>query len=241
MATSTLGWWRKFKRLYSVAQSRFGHRDNLLKVAFLWTSLTRRLMKNNPWFEKILRHFQKIIWHFQKTIRHFQKTIRRLKRSKYSLTQHDQQGYGQQVHSASENRCEIIVEYFLFSRAYAYTQEFYLFCCHCCHSFLWISLFCNILRTSFGHLLIDKRSTSQNRPIATTRNTLFALSSYCFPPSFSPPFLSLCDTCDSKKTKLLLGCARGCTRYAQAREHQHFLLTSSLLFSARFFRVDFSS
>lgn len=121
---------------------------------------TRCLMKNKSWFEKTLRHFQKTIRHFQKTIRrfqktirHFQKTTRRLKRSQYSLTQHDQLGYEQQVRSVSENRCEIIVEYFLFSRAYAYTQEFYLFCCHCCHSFLWISLFCNILRTSFGHLL----------------------------------------------------------------------------------------
>ena len=143
-------------------------------------------MKNKSWFEKILRHFQKTIRHFQKTIRHFQKTIRRLKRSRYSLTQHDQLGHEQQVHSVAENRCEIIVEYFLFSRAYAYTLEFYLFCCHCCHSFLWNSLFCNILRTSFGHLLIDKRSTGQNRPITPTRNTLFALPLTYFLHLFSP-------------------------------------------------------
>ena len=58
MATSTLGWWRKFERLYSVAQSRFGHRDNLLKVAFLWTSLTRCLTKNNPSFDEK----QPVVW-----------------------------------------------------------------------------------------------------------------------------------------------------------------------------------
>ena len=193
---------------------------------------TRCLMKNKSWFEKILRHFQKTIRRFQKTIRHFQKTTRRLKRSQYSLTQHDQLGYEQQVRSVSENRCEIIVEYFLFSRAYAYTQEFYLFCCHCCHSFLWISLFCNILRTSFGHLLIDKRSTSQNQPITTTKNT------------FSPFLLLIFSTFSllvwhlwQQKNEIAVVYARACARYAQAQGHQHFLQT----FCASLFRQVFPS
>lgn len=163
-------------------------------------------MKNKSWFEKILRHFQKTIRHFQKTIRrfqktirHFQKTTRRLKRSQYSITQHDQLGYEQQVRSVSENRCEIIVEYFLFSRAYAYIHKSFIF-----FAVTAVTVFFEFpyFATYYGHLsdiFYIERSTGQNRPITPTRNTLFALSSYLF----SPPFLSLCDTCDSKKTKLL--------------------------------------
>ena len=54
-------------------------------------------MKNDTSFDEK----QHVIWW---------KTSRRLRRSKYSLTQHDQQGYELQVHSLSYNKCEIAVE-----------------------------------------------------------------------------------------------------------------------------------
>ena len=54
-------------------------------------------MKNNTSFDKK----QHVVW---------QKTTRHLKRSKYSPTQYDQQGYELQVHSLSYNKCEIAVE-----------------------------------------------------------------------------------------------------------------------------------
>ena len=194
-------------------------------------------MKNKSWLEKILRlfkktirHFKKTIRRFQKTIRHFQKTTRRLKRSQYSLTQHDQLGYEQQVRSVSENRCEIIVEYFLFSRAYAYTQEFYLFCCHCCHSFLWISLFCNILRTSFGHLLYRAFNRSKSAYHTNEKHT------------FRPFLLLIFSTFSllvwhlwQQKNEIAVVYARACARYAQAQGYQHFLQT----FCASLFRQVF--
>ena len=131
----------------------------------------------------------------------------------------------------------------LSTRAYAYTQEFYLFCCHCCHSFLWNTLFCNILWASFGHLLIDKHSTSQNRPITTTRNTLFALSSYWFPPSFSPSS-SPCVTLVTAKKRNYCS-IRASMRALRAGERTSALPTDLFRFSFPpgfsewIFRVDF--
>ena len=55
-------------------------------------------MKNDPSVDEK----RPVVW---------QKTTRRLRRSKYSLNQHAQQGYGQQVHTLSYNKCEIAVEY----------------------------------------------------------------------------------------------------------------------------------
>ena len=118
-------------------------------------------------------------------------------------------------------------------------QEFYHFCCLKCHRLLPIFLCSTTLQPILRYILTDKwfkhsKSAYHNNEKHTFRPFLLLFSSIFF-----PPFLSLCDTCDSKKTKLLLGCECAC--YAQVRRHQHFLQTFSLLFSASFFRVDFSS
>ena len=83
------------------------------KQHVVWWKTTRRLMKNNTLFDEK----QHVVWW---------KTTRRLKRSKYSPTQYDQPGYGQQVHSSSENKCEIAVECPSLARVYTGVLSFLL-------------------------------------------------------------------------------------------------------------------
>ena len=127
-------------------------------------------MKNNTSFDKK----QHVVW---------QKTTRHLKRSKYSPTQYDQQGYELQVHSLSYNKCEIAVESPLSTRACK--QEFYHFCCHKCHRLLPIFLCSNTLQPILRYILTDKwfkhsKSAYHNNEKHTFRPFLLLFSSIFF-------------------------------------------------------------
>ena len=113
----------------------------------------------------------------------WQKTTRHLKRSKYSPTQYDQQGYELQVHSLSYNKCEIAVESPLSTRACK--QEFYHFCCHKCHRLLPIFLCSNTLQPILRYILTDKwfkhsKSAYHNNEKHTFRPFLLLFSSIFF-------------------------------------------------------------
>ena len=102
-------------------------------------------------------------------------------------------------------------------RVRAHQQEFYHFCCHKCHSYLCKLLWNSVLLLSFEYVLTVGELMSSKFVIDNWKNDAFLPSfSYIFA-NFSSHFHLLCDTCDSKKTKLLLEGVRACA-YTRARE-----------------------
>ena len=98
-----------------------------------------------------------------------------------------------------ENTCSLYL-----SRVRAHTlQEFFLFCCHKCHS-----LVCNLLESSALSLSLEcvltyvKNSTRWRVPKHFKKGDFYLCRQLDLLPILLL-FFSACDTCDSKKSKIL--------------------------------------
>ena len=104
------------------------------------------------------------------------------------------------THHPHVTKCKKVVKYPLSrARVCSHYRSFCLFAVTSVTGHPPILLCSNTLRPHLEQILTDKRFNHSTSAYRNNEKHFFVLSSYWVSPSFSSPFPSLCDTCDSKK------------------------------------------